>query len=90
MLTSYNFSYDDEAYYLRRQKGNEMPVALVLPVCRATIDLFQAHKHNMHALAQRLRTDKNTGDLLIQGFKQPHVDITENKQHILPLISRLQ
>jgi len=48
VLITYHFSFDDTSYYLSRQKGGQVPVTLVLPLCRETLQLFKEHNANMY------------------------------------------
>ena len=72
---SYNFSYDNEAYYLKKQKNDNIPIILVLPVCRQTIELFNEHQGDMDKLAKRLFINEKSGKMYIKGFKPPEVDM---------------
>lgn len=65
-LTSYQFSYDESAYYFKMKRADEdASHTLVLPVCRQTIELIEQYQEDMHNLAARLKLDRKTGNLYI-------------------------
>lgn len=43
----------------------------------------------MLSLAARLKLDKRTGRLYLQGFKPPVVDVEETSERILPMLTKL-
>ena len=63
---------------------------MVLPVCRQAIQLFEKHSNNMVDLAKRLQLDPRTDRLYIKDFKPPRIDVSENKDRLLPMLTKLK
>ena len=85
----YQFSFDDEAYFLKWRRGNGPQHTLILPVCRDTLGLIEEHSHAMAGLAQRLKVERKTGRLYIKDFMPPVLDLKEQKELVLPMVSKL-
>lgn len=62
---------------------------MILPVCRDTLGLLEEHSCDLDGLAKRLKVDRKTGKLFIKDFKPPVIDLDENKELILPMVSKL-
>ena len=90
VYSSYKFSFDENAYYLKCKRGGAPSHVLVLPVCREAIQLFEQYVGNMEKLARRLIWDPRTSQYYIKGFKPPRVDMSENKDKLLPMLNKLK